>query len=132
MAETEKNGVSGVDRETRGGLRNFVEAYRHIRRATGSDDVKQRLFDHVTVGMVGVAILSLVASVAFPFHPLLKMVVLGVTVSIVFFYVIHRMGIFLSVTPRQALIFWQVMLGALWLGITAGLLVMMIGIFLSD
>ncbi|MBI2837459.1 MAG: hypothetical protein HYX75_04045 [Acidobacteria bacterium] len=132
MADTKNDGVSGVDRETRGGLRNFVAAYRHIRRATGADDVKQRLFDHVTVGMVGVAILSLVASVAFPFHPVLKMVVLGVTVSIVFFYMIHRMGIFLSVTPRQALIFWQIMLGALWLGITAGLLVMMIGIFLSD
>lgn len=118
--------------EVRGGLKNVRLAYKHIRSATGSGEVRQRLFDHVTVGMVGVALLALVGAVAIPVSVVVKGVALCVAVAVVCYYVFHRIGIFLSVSPRQALIFWQVLLGGFWLGIVVGLLVMMASLFFTD
>ncbi|MEW6365233.1 MAG: hypothetical protein AB1714_11435 [Acidobacteriota bacterium] len=109
----------------RGGFRNVSNALRHIRGAMAAQDVKQRRADRIMIGVVAVSVLTLLAAVVFTPPPLLIMAPLVVTFIALLVYVFHRMGIFLSVGPRQALIFWQLVIGSLWLGITAGLLVML-------
>ena len=122
---TDSNDASAAQTGTRRGFRNVASAFRHIRGAMAAQDVKQRRADHVMIGLVSMSVLALLAAVVFTPPPVLIMLPLLVTFIALLVYVFHRMGIFLSVSPRQALIFWQVVIGSFWLGITAGLVVMM-------
>ncbi len=119
-------------RPTRGGLKNVLAAYKHIRGATKAAAVKQRTFDHVTVGLVSLGLLCMAIAIWFDWGPIFRVLPLIVTNIILFVYLAHRMGIFLSVNARQAMIFWQVLLGAFWLGITCGLLVMTCSLFWTE
>lgn len=109
----------------RAGFKNFLSALGYINEASVADAVKQRFSDYVTIGLVVVCILSLVAAIALPVPPGLKLLPLLFTVGAVIFYIINRLGIILSLTPRQALIVWQILIAAFWLGVTSAMLVMM-------
>ena len=109
----------------RAGFRNFFQAIGYINEASVADAVRQRFSDYVTIGLVVVCIFSLVAAVALPVPPGLKLLPLVFTVGAVIFYIINRLGIILSLTPRQALIVWQILIAAFWLGVTSAMLVMM-------
>lgn len=109
----------------RGGFRNVYQALKHINDASVADQVKQRVSDYVTIGLVVVCILSLVAAVALPVMPGLKLLPLLFTIGAVVFYMINRLGIIVSLNPRQALIVWQILIAAFWLGVTSAMLVMM-------
>lgn len=113
----------------RGGFRNLVLAIKHINEASVADSVKQRFSDYVTIGLVFVCILSLMAAVALPVPAGLKLLPLMFTVGAVVFYIINRLGIMLSLSPRQALIVWQILIAAFWLGVTSSMLVMMAAFF---
>lgn len=126
MATNVENG-NGF-RPERGGVRNLAAAYRHIREARHSGDVKQRLFDHVSLAVVAVGTVALVAVVLIDVTPVVKIATLATAFAVVLAHTLHRVGIFLSVTPRQALLFWQLLLGGFWLGITLGLLVMALSV----
>ncbi len=115
----------------RGGLGNVTSALRYIRGAMAARDVKLRRVDRVMIGVVTVSILALLAAVQFTPPPLLIIAPLVLTFIALLVYVFHRMGIFLTVSPRQALIFWQLVIGSLWLGIVAGLLVMLGSIYFT-
>ena len=114
----------------RGGMRNFMSALAYINEASVADAVKQRFSDYVTIGLVVVCILSLVAAIALPVPPGLKLLPLLFTVGTVIFYIINRLGIILSLSQRQALIVWQILIAAFWLGVTSAMLVMMSCFFL--
>ncbi|HEY9867715.1 MAG TPA: hypothetical protein V6D08_00785 [Candidatus Obscuribacterales bacterium] len=109
----------------RAGFKNFLAAIKHINEASVADTVKQRFSDYVTIGLVVVCILSLVAAVALPVPQGLKLLPLLFTVGAIVFYIINRLGIILSLTSRQALIVWQILIAAFWLGVTSAMLVMM-------
>lgn len=109
----------------RGGFRNVFSAIRHVNEASATDSVKQRISDYVTIGLVVVCILALVAAVALPFPPAVKLLPLIFTIAAVVFYIINRLGIIVSLSPRQALIVWQILIAAFWLGVTSAMFVMM-------
>lgn len=109
----------------RGGFRNVFSALKHINDASVADSVQQRISDYVTIGLVVVCILSLVAAVALPVPPGLKLLPLLFTIGAVVFYMINRLGIIVSLNSRQALIVWQILIAAFWLGVTSAMLVMM-------
>ncbi|MBI4533373.1 MAG: hypothetical protein HY711_05440 [Candidatus Melainabacteria bacterium] len=110
----------------RAGWKNFLAALKHINEASLADSVRQRFSDYVTIGLVVVCILSLVAAVALPVPYGLKLLPLLFTVCAVVFYIINRLGIILSLSSRQALIVWQILIAAFWLGVTSAMLVMMV------
>lgn len=109
----------------RGGFRNVMAAIKHINDASITESVKQRVSDYVTIGLVVFCILSLVAAVALPCPPALKLLPLLLTIGAVVLYMINRLGIIVSLSPRQALIVWQIVVAAFWLGVTSSMLVMM-------
>jgi hypothetical protein len=109
----------------RGGFRNVFSALKHVNDASVAESVRQRISDYVTIGLVVVCILSLVAAVALPVAPALKLLPLLLTIGAVVFYMINRLGIMVSLNPRQALIVWQIVIAAFWLGVTSAMLVMM-------
>lgn len=109
----------------RRGLSNFFLALKHINQASVADTVRQRFSDYVTIGLVVVCILSVVAAVVLPVPPGLRLLPLIFTVGAVIFYIVNRLGIILSLTQRQALLVWQILIAAFWLGVTSAMLVMM-------
>ena len=109
----------------RGGLRNVMAAIRHINEASVTESVRQRISDYVTIGLVVICIMSLVAAVALPVAPGLKLLPLLLTILAVVLYMINRLGIIVSLTARQALIVWQIVIASFWLGVTSSMMVMM-------
>ncbi len=109
----------------RGGFRNVFSAIKYVNEASATESVKQRVSDYVTIGLVVVCILSLVAAVALPVEPGLKLLPLIFTIGAVVFYIINRLGIIVSLSSRQALIIWQILIAAFWLGVTSAMFVMM-------
>jgi len=116
----------------RGGIRNAIAAYKHIRAAAGTETIQQRREDHITVGLVLVCVLFLLVAIVLGFPAYLQVLPLALTNIVLLVFILNRIGIFLGVTHRQALIFWQLILGALWLGVTSGMLVMSISLFWMD
>lgn len=109
----------------RGGLRNVMAAIKHINEASVTESVRQRISDYVTIGLVVICIMSLVAAVALPVAPGLKLLPLLLTILAVVLYMINRLGIIVSLTARQALIVWQIVIASFWLGVTSSMMVMM-------
>ncbi len=109
----------------RGGLRNVMAAIKHINDASVTESVRQRISDYVTIGLVVICIMSLVAAVALPCSPGLKLLPLLLTILAVVLYMINRLGIVVSLSARQALIVWQIVIASFWLGVTSSMMVMM-------
>ena len=109
----------------RAGLANLFLAIRHINDASVAENVKQRFSDYVTIVLVIMCILSLVMAVSVNVSPVLKLLPLLFTVGSVVFYIINRLGIMISLTARQALIVWQILVAGFWLGVTSAMLVML-------
>ena len=110
-------------------LTNFFKALEHINDASVSESVKQRFSDYVTIGIVILCILSLLMAVSFPVPMSVRLLPLLFTIGAVIFYIINRLGIMISLTPRQALIVWQILVAGFWLGVTSAMLVMLIVIY---
>ena len=106
-------------------LRNFFLAIKHINEASVAENVKQRFSDYVTIALVVLCIISLVVAVSVQVPPGIKLLPLLFTVGAVLFYIINRMGIIISLSPRQALIVWQILVAGFWLGVTSAMLVML-------
>lgn len=121
--ESESEGDFGGAR--RGGLRNVFAAIKHINEASVTESVKQRISDYVTIGLVVICIMSLVAAVALPVASGLKLLPLLLTIGAVVLYMINRLGIIVSLSARQALIVWQIVIASFWLGVTSSMMVMM-------
>ncbi|HEY9784320.1 MAG TPA: hypothetical protein V6D17_02890 [Candidatus Obscuribacterales bacterium] len=109
----------------RQGLTNFFRALKHVNEASVAENVKQRFSDYVTIALVVLCILSLVMAVCVPVPPGIKLLPLLFTVGAVIFYIINRLGIMISLTARQALIVWQILVAGFWLGVTSAMLVML-------
>jgi len=67
--------------------------------------------------------------VSFPVSHERRLLPLLFTIGAVIFYIINRLGIMISLTPRQALIVWQILVAGFWLGVTSAMLVMLIVIY---
>jgi hypothetical protein len=138
MTESELNNPTNPSEPTestdsgykRQGMKNFWVALKHINEASVADSVKQRFSDYVTIALVVFCILSLVAAVALPVPAGLKLLPLLFTIGAVVFYIINRLGIVVSLSQRQALIVWQILIAAFWLGVTSAMLVMMACVFI--
>jgi hypothetical protein len=113
----------------RAGLTNFFRALKHINEASVSENVKQRFSDYVTIGLVILCILSLLMAVSFPVPTVVRLLPLLLTIGAVVFYIVNRLGIIISLTPRQALIVWQILVAGFWLGVTSSMLVMLVVIY---
>jgi hypothetical protein len=113
----------------RAGIANFFKALEHINDASVSEDVKQRFSDYVSIGIVILCILTLLLAVSFPVSMGWRLVPLAFTIGAVIFYIINRLGIMVSLTPRQALIVWQILVAGFWLGVTSAMLVMLAVIY---
>lgn len=109
----------------RQGMKNFLLAIKHINEASVADNVKQRFSDYVTIALVVLCIISLVVAVSVQVPPAIRLLPLLFTVGAVLFYIINRMGIIISLTPRQALIVWQILVAGFWLGVTSAMVVML-------
>ncbi|MBX3137941.1 hypothetical protein KF707_17070 [Candidatus Obscuribacterales bacterium] len=118
-----------VQTPRRQGLKNFVLALKHINEASVAENVKQRFSDYVTIALVVLCILSLVVAVSLDVPPGVKFLPLAFTVGAVLFYIINRMGIIISLTARQALIVWQILVAGFWLGVTSAMLVMLVSMY---
>lgn len=116
-------------KEQRRGLSNFFLALKHINEAALSENVKQRYSDFVTIGLVILCILSLLMAVSFPVPTVVRLLPLLLTIAAVIFYIVNRLGIMISLTARQALIVWQILVAGFWLGVTSSMLVMLIVIY---
>ncbi len=123
--EEEAGDESDFEGARRGGLRNVMAAIKHINEASVTESVRQRISDYVTIGLVVICIMSLVAAVALPVAPGLKLLPLLLTILAVVLYMINRLGIIVSLTARQALIVWQIVIASFWLGVTSSMMVMM-------
>ena len=125
-----KAGETDADRSPRrAGFANFFRAMNHIRQASVAENVKQRFSDYLSIALVVICILSLVFAVSMPVPPAYKLLPLLLTVGAVVFYIVNRLGIMISLTPRQALIVWQVLVAGFWLGVTSAMLVMLACIY---
>jgi hypothetical protein len=113
----------------RAGITNFFKALEHINDASVSENVKQRFSDYVSIGIVILCILTLLMAVSFPVPMGVRLVPLAFTIGAVIFYIINRLGIMVSLTPRQALIVWQILVAGFWLGVTSAMLVMLVVIY---
>jgi hypothetical protein len=113
----------------RGGLNNFFLALKHINEAAISENVRQRFSDYVTIGLVILCILSLLMAVSFPVPTIVRLMPLLFTIGAVVFYIVNRLGIMISLSPRQALIVWQILVAGFWLGVTSSMLVMLVVIY---
>lgn len=133
MAESDVPNIdpSSVDKAAadgparRAGITNFFRALKHVNEASVAENVKQRFSDYVTIALVVLCILSLVMAVCVPVPPAIKLLPLLFTVGAVIFYIINRLGIMISLTARQALIVWQILVAGFWLGVTSAMLVML-------
>lgn len=121
----DKSGEEDFGGARRGGFRNVVAAIKHINEASVTESVRQRVSDYVTIGLVVFCILSLVAAVALPCQPAVKLLPLLLTIGAVILYMINRLGIIVSLSSRQALIVWQIVIASFWLGVTSSMMVMM-------
>ena len=119
----------GMQTPRRQGLKNFVLALKRINEASVAENVKQRFSDYVTIALVFLCILSLLVAVSVQVPPGIKLLPLLFTVLAVLFYIINRMGIIISLTLRQALIVWQILVAGFWLGVTSSMLVMLACIY---
>lgn len=128
-ADIPKSPVEGDKAPRRAGLANFFRAMNHIRQASVAENVKQRFSDYLSIALVVICILSLVFAVSMPVPPAYKLLPLLLTVGAVVFYIVNRLGIMISLTPRQALIVWQVLVAGFWLGVTSAMLVMLACIY---
>lgn len=128
----ESSGNEGSGAPRRQGMKNFVLAVRHIHDATVADNVKQRFSDYVTIALVVLCILSLMVAVILQIPVGIKVLPLLFTVGAILFYIINRMGIVISLTSRQALIVWQILVAGFWLGVTSSMLVMIISIYCAS
>lgn len=115
----------------RAGFKNILLAFQHINDASIAETVKQRISDYVTIGLVFLCILSIVAAIALKVPPVLKFLPLIFTVGAVLIYMLNRIGIVISLTKRQALIVWQIVIASFWLGVTSAMMVMMACFFFS-
>lgn len=106
-------------------MANFWLAMKHVHGASMADNVKQRFSDYVTIFLVILCIGSLVMAVMVPVPPGIKLLPLLFTVGAVIFYIINRLGIMISLSARQALIVWQILVAGFWLGVTSAMLVML-------
>lgn len=133
MADSESpkiDAAAGMDLKDDQGPRrtpyvNFFKALKYINEASVAENVKQRFSDYVTIALVFLCILSLVMAVSVPVSPGIKLLPLLFTVGAVIFYIINRLGIMISLTARQALIVWQILIAGFWLGVTSAMLVML-------
>lgn len=121
--------TKGANPPQRGGMANFFRALKHINEASVSENVKQRFSDYVTIGLVILCILSLLMAVSFPVPTVVRLLPLLLTIGAVVFYIVNRLGIIISLTPRQALIVWQILVAGFWLGVTSSMLVMLVVIY---
>jgi hypothetical protein len=121
-----KSGGAVTKRST---FKNFLLALKHVNEASVSENVKQRFSDYVTIGIVILCILSLLMAVSFPVPTAIRLLPLLFTVFAVIFYIVNRVGIMISLTPRQALIVWQILVAGFWLGVTSAMLVMLVVIY---
>jgi len=119
------SGEAGTGPPRRAGIRNFFLALRHINEASVADAVRQRFSDYVSIGLVIICIFSLVGAVALPVSLQFRLLPLIFTVGAIVFYIINRLGIVLSLSQRQALIVWQILSAAFWLGVTSAMLVIL-------
>ncbi|MBZ0189964.1 MAG: hypothetical protein K8F91_27215 [Candidatus Obscuribacterales bacterium] len=124
-AEASSSTRDSVQTPRRQGLKNFFLALKHINEASVAENVKQRFSDYVTIALVVLCILSLVVAVSVQVPPGIKLLPLLFTVGAVLFYIINRMGIIISLSARQALIVWQILVAGFWLGVTSAMLVML-------
>ncbi|MDR3615577.1 MAG: hypothetical protein P4L53_18600 [Candidatus Obscuribacterales bacterium] len=108
----------------RAGFANFFRAMHHIRKASAAENVEQRFSDYLSIALVLICIVSLVFAVSMPAPPTYKLLPLFLTVGAVVFYIVNRLGIIISLTSRQALIVWQILIAGFWLGVTSAMLVM--------
>ncbi len=124
-AQTSGSSADVDDTPRRAGIANFFRAMNHIRKASVAENVKQRFSDYLSIALVVICILSLVFAVSMPAPPGYKLLPLLLTVGAVVFYIVNRLGIMISLTPRQALIVWQILVAGFWLGVTSAMLVML-------
>ncbi len=107
-------------------ITNFFLALKHINDASVSENVRQRFSDYVTIGLVILCILSLLAAVSIQVPTGVRLLPLLLTIGAVVFYIINRLGIMVSMTHRQALIVWQILVAGFWLGVTSSMLIMLL------
>ncbi len=105
---------------------NFFSALKHINDASVSENVRQRFSDYVTIGLVILCILSLLAAVSIQVPTGVRLLPLLLTIGAVIFYIINRLGIMITLTHRQALIVWQILVAGFWLGVTSSMLIMLL------
>ena len=105
---------------------NFFLAMKHINDASVSENVRQRFSDYVTIALVILCILSLLAAVSIQVPTGVRLLPLLLTIGAVVFYIINRLGIMVSMTHRQALIVWQILVAGFWLGVTSSMLIMLL------
>ncbi len=120
---------SGGAENKRSTYKNFLLAIKHVHEASISENVKQRFSDYITIGIVIACIASLLMAVSFPVPTAVRLLPLLFTVLSVVFYIVNRLGIMISLSPRQALIVWQILVAGFWLGVTSAMLVMLIVIY---
>ncbi len=125
----EKEGVFDSEKgghPKRATMANFFLALKHINDASVSENVRQRFSDYVTIGLVILCILSLLAAVSIQVPTGVRLLPLLLTIGAVVFYIINRLGIMVSLTHRQALIVWQILVAGFWLGVTSSMLIMLL------
>lgn len=117
FAEAEKDDIS----KRRSPWQSSAAAWRYVQDAASTDTIQLRTSDRVTILALLFCVILLV--LPFCFSPLSGMrlptiilsdIVLAICAVL---FLIYRLGILCSLTPRQALVCWQLMLGCVFWGI---------------
>ncbi len=113
--------VGGGISQRRSRWHSSLTAFRYVNSLSRDDEVKVRDTDRATsVALLVVSVLAVLSMVIRPFatHRLDLLLVCDLLVGAsLMFYVANRFGILSTLPPRQALLTWQLMMGAGFVGV---------------
>ncbi len=105
---------------------NVFHAYRYVVESFNSGSVKQRFSDSVTLGLVFLCITSLILAIFVPVPPFIKICPLFLTWAAVISYIVNRLGILTSLSPRQAILVGEIIMASFWMGVISAMLITLI------
>ncbi len=105
---------------------NVFHAYKYVVESFNSGSVKQRFSDSFTLGLVFLCITSLILAIFVPVAPLIKICPLFLTWAAVISYIVNRLGILTSLSPRQAILVGEIIMASFWMGVISAMLITLI------
>lgn len=107
-------------------IASVFHAYKYVLESFNAGTVKQRFSDSITLGLVFLCITSLIVAIFVPVPPIIKICPLILTWAAVVSYIINRLGILTSLSPRQAILVGEIIMASFWMGVISAMLITLV------